>query len=72
MEFVVQSIVDNLNKRFVYLIYILMYQFFLIQNPCDEETYINAIEYWLEILIMKFELKDIENDVRRVELLKFV
>ncbi len=49
-----------------------MYQILKIQNTCDEETYINAIEYWLEILIMKFELKDIENDVRRVELLKFV
>jgi hypothetical protein len=43
-----------------------------VQNPCDEKIYINAIEYWLERLIMKFELKDIENDVRRVELLKFV
>jgi hypothetical protein len=49
-----------------------MYQSFLVQNPCDEETYINAIEYWLERLIMKFELKEIENDVRRLELLKFV
>jgi hypothetical protein len=49
-----------------------MYQTFLLQNPCDEETYIIVIEYWLERLIMKFELKDIENDVRRVELLKFV